>query len=81
MKTTIKTIAVCALVIGAFCFGKATGEFPELKAAKKSLNEAKTHLKNAARDFGGHRTKAADAVDKAIEEIDKAITYGDTHND
>ena len=81
MKTTLKTVAVCALVIGSFCFGRAMAEFPELNAAKKSLMDAKNHLNNAKRDFGGYRAKASDAVDKAIGEIDKAITYGDSHND
>jgi len=69
----LRSVAICALVIGAFCFGKAVAEFPELQAAKKDLMQAKTHLNNAKRDFGGHRAKAADAVDKAVEEIDKAI--------
>jgi hypothetical protein len=78
---TVKTIAICALVVGAFCFGRAMAEFPELNAAKKSLLDAKNHLNSAKRDFGGYRTKAAEAVDKAIEQIDKAITYGDSHND
>jgi hypothetical protein len=77
MKTTFKTLAICALVVGAFCFGMAVPEFPELNAAKKSLIDGKNHLNNAAKDFGGHRAKAADAVDKAIKEIDEAILYGD----
>ena len=78
---TLKTTAICALVVLAFCFGKAAVEFPELNAAKKSLVDAKNHLQNAKRDFGGHRSKAADAVDKAVKEIDEAILYGDKHKD
>jgi uncharacterized membrane-anchored protein YhcB (DUF1043 family) len=77
MKTFMKTVAVGALVVGAFCFGKAVAEFPELQASKRNLMEAKNHLNKAAKEFGGHRAKAADAVDKAIEEVDKAILYGD----
>ena len=77
---TLKTLGVCALVVSAFCFGRAL-EFPELNAAKKNLMEAKTHLNNAKRDFGGHRAKASDAVDKAIKEIDEAILYGDKNKD
>jgi hypothetical protein len=77
MKTTVKVLTICILIVGAFCFGKASAEFPELQAAKRSLLDSKNHLNKAAREFGGHRTKAANAVDKAIEEIDKAILYGD----
>ena len=77
MKTTLKVAAICALVISAFCFGRAVAEFPEFQAAKTNLMQAKNHLENAKKDFGGHRAKAADAVGKAIEEIDKAVAYGD----
>ncbi|MBS1682148.1 MAG: hypothetical protein JST48_10570 [Bacteroidetes bacterium] len=78
---TLKTVAVCALVVAAFCFGKAAAEFPQLSAAKKSLIEAKNHLQMAKRDFGGHRAKAAEAVDKAVKEVDEAILYGDKKKD
>jgi uncharacterized membrane-anchored protein YhcB (DUF1043 family) len=77
MRTTVKVIAICAIIIGAFCFGRTSAEFPELQAAKRNLIEAKNHLNKAAKEFGGHRAKAADAADKAIEEVDKAILYGD----
>ena len=81
MKTKVKVVAICALVVGAFCLGMAAVEFPELNAAKKNLMDAKNHLQNAKRDFGGHRAKAADAVDKAVKEIDEAILYGDKNKD
>ena len=81
---TIKFFALSALVIGAFCFGKSLSrveikmaEFPELNAAKNSLLQAKSHLDKAAKDFGGHRAKAAEHADKAIKEIDEAILFGD----
>ena len=70
-------LAVCAVAIAAFCLGRASMEFPELNAAKRSLVEAKNHLNKAMKEFGGHRAKAADAVDKAIKEVDEAILYGD----
>ena len=81
MKNTLKIMGIAVLVVSAFCFGRSAVEFPELNAAKKSLMEAKTRLQNAARDFGGHRTKAAEAVDKAIKEVDEAILYGDKNKD
>ena len=79
MKTTLKTVAICALMISAFCFGKAAAEFPELNAAKRNLQQAKINLEKAATDFGGHKMKAAEAVEKAIKEVDEAILYGDKH--
>jgi len=79
MKNSIKAVAVCGLVVGAFCFGKAVAEFPELNAAKKNLLEAKNHLNAAASDFGGHRVKALESVEKAVKEVDEAILYADKH--
>jgi hypothetical protein len=81
---TLKMIALSAVVIGAFCFGKSLStvevkivEFPELNAAKKSIMEGKAYLQKAKKDFGGHRTKAAEYADKVIKEIDEAVLYGD----
>ena len=71
------TLAICALVVGAFALGRSFAEFPELNAAKNNLLESKTHLNNAKKEFGGHRKKALDLVDKAIKEIDEAVLYGD----
>jgi hypothetical protein len=84
MKSKVKTLAICALVIGAFCFGKSLTpgekkmfEFPELNAAKRDLLSGRGHLDKASRDFGGHRAKAVEHLDKAVKEIDEAILYGD----
>jgi hypothetical protein len=48
---------------------------PELKAALKALRNAKTRLQQAARDFGGHRTKAVEHTDEAIAEVEAAIAF------
>ena len=81
---TVKIFALSALVIGAFCFGKSLSkvetkivEYPELNMAKKDLMSGKSHLDKAAKDFGGHRSKASEYVDKAIKEIDEAVLFGD----
>jgi hypothetical protein len=55
--------------------GKTHEPHPELVAALKALNEAKLHLKYAARDFGGHRAKAAGLTEQAISEVEAAISF------
>jgi hypothetical protein len=77
MKTSLRLLAIGAMVVCAFCFGRSVAEFPELNAAKQKLLGAKTNLENAAKEFGGHRVKAIEATEKAIKEIDEAILYGD----
>ena len=77
---TLKVLALSAVIVGAFCYGKSLSkvevkmvEYPELNAAKRSLMDANSHLSKAAKDFGGHRSKAAEYVDKAIKEVDEAV--------
>ncbi|MBS1488943.1 MAG: hypothetical protein JSS93_00270 [Bacteroidetes bacterium] len=80
MKTTLKTMSVIALVAGAFCAGVAAAvEFPELTAAKNHMMQAKNNLQKAATEFGGHKAKSLEYLDKAIKEVDEAVLYGDRH--
>lgn len=71
---TIKTLAIGAALIGAFCFGKAYQEkHPHMNAAKTKLEEAKAQLQKAAHDYSGHRTKAVGFIDQALAEIAAGI--------
>ena len=76
---TLKLFAICTLLVGAFCFGKSLAptdvqeKHPEMMAAKKHLEEAKSNLKKAAHEYNGHRVKAIEATEKAIKEIEEGI--------
>ena len=48
---------------------------PNMKEALEHLEKAKASLKNATADKGGHRAKAIDLVDKAIEQVEKGIKF------
>ena len=48
---------------------------PEIRRAMKNLEQAKTNLQKADRDFGGHRTKAVEAIDSALAECKAALAY------
>jgi hypothetical protein len=48
---------------------------PELHKAMKELRDAKDHLEKAAHDFGGHRVKAIEAINHAIEEVHDAMEF------
>ena len=58
---------------GAGQNGKGREKHPELKKAMHNLEQAKSNLQKAARDFGGHRAKAAELTDEAIKEVQAAI--------
>jgi hypothetical protein len=46
---------------------------PRLHVALYELRHARTELKEAKHDFGGHRVKAIEALDVAINQIEKAL--------
>jgi len=43
---------------------------PEIVAALEAMRNAKDHLEHAAHDFGGHRVKSLEHLQKAIEEAE-----------
>jgi hypothetical protein len=48
---------------------------PHIHAAIKELKEARKDLTGADHDFGGHRVKAIEAIDHAIEQLEKALKH------
>jgi hypothetical protein len=48
---------------------------PHIHRALYELREARTELKEAAHDFGGHRKKALEAVNAAITQLEKALEF------
>ncbi len=50
---------------------------PHMQAALDYLRQAKSNLESATADKGGHRVKAIDLVNKAIDETKKGIDAGE----
>ena len=48
---------------------------PAIHAAIRELEHARTELKDAAHDFGGHREAAVKECDAAIEQLKLALKY------
>ncbi|HXA57091.1 MAG TPA: hypothetical protein VNU84_06605 [Candidatus Acidoferrum sp.] len=48
---------------------------PEIRAAMNSLERAKSHLQQAAHDFGGHRVDAIKAIDEAHHQLEICLQY------
>ena len=57
----------------------SVGDQPRMKEALEFLRSARSHLNNADADKGGHRAKAIDYVDRAIDEVNKGIEYDRAH--
>jgi hypothetical protein len=63
-----------ALVPLSFAAPRAAAEeHPRLHAALYEMRHARTELKEAKHDFGGHRAKAVEALDEAITQVEKPL--------
>lgn len=60
---------------GIFSLAAAPDQ-PHMQSALDLLRQAKTNLESATSDKGGHRVKAIDYVNKAIDETKKGIEVG-----
>lgn len=59
--------------------GAPSPEQPRMQAALDKLQSARSNLEAATDDKGGHRVKALDHVNKAIDEVKRGIEYDRTH--
>jgi hypothetical protein len=53
---------------------------PRLHRAMHELRQARHNLKEASGDFGGHRAEALRDVDRAIEQVERALRYSRHHS-
>jgi len=53
--------------------GRKGERHPEIRAALRHLNAAKASLQKGSHDFGGHREKALDLTNQAIQEAQQAL--------
>jgi hypothetical protein len=78
----MKRLLIVSGMFGAFILGLATPaltqmDHPRIRAAEEHLRLARVELANAAREYGGHRKKALEHVDKALEECHRAMEVAD----
>ena len=73
----VMMILVAGLVIGGVIVGYAIASQPHMEAALASLQSAKTELEVAKHDKGGHRVKAIELTNQAIEQVKKGIAAGE----
>jgi septal ring factor EnvC (AmiA/AmiB activator) len=68
---TIVSVALAVFVLAAVAV--RADDHPEMAAAKQDLQSARRHLQAASGDKGGHRERALDATNRAIEELNAAL--------
>lgn len=76
---TLTAGGLAAAVIATSSSSEATAapKHRKIKEALEALKDARVELKEAGHNFGGHRVKALEAVDAAIEQLRKALAFAD----
>lgn len=77
MRRTAIAIAV-AFVLGGLT-QRAFADQPKMEEALTHLRYALAALKTATHDKGGHRAKAVELTQKAIDEVNKGIEFDRKH--
>jgi len=77
LRLAIGTLAMAGVASLSFYAGTASaGErHPAINAAIDALSKARFDLQHAGHDFGGHRVKAIEATDAALEQLKICLKY------
>ena len=76
-------LVMLALLLGSVAFVSAASPAPDqprMQAARADLVAAKSELKRAEHNKGGHRAKAIEYVNAAIAEVNRGIAFDRRHN-
>ncbi len=80
MKLNLAALTLAVAVLGACAAaGSSRADQPNMEAALRSLQQAKQHLQAATHDKGGHRAEALQAVDRAINQVERGIAFDRQH--
>ena len=79
MNRKMQIAALGATLALGVAIGQALAAQPHMEAALTALQTAKSELKEAVADKGGHRVKAMADVDDAIREVRAGIDFAKTH--
>lgn len=79
----IAILSTLALFAGVSWFSvvhaQIAGHEPHMDAAMVHLRQAKAELEKATPNKGGHREKAIELVDQAMQQVEEGEKYGTEH--
>ena len=79
MKNVFKGIVITAALSAALAttafIGPAQADQPAMYSALHSLQDARDQLRLAEGDKGGHRERALDLINQAIDQVHQGIDY------
>jgi hypothetical protein len=78
----MKTLKTALIVVAVFAAMNATSikaDQPRMQKAIEYLRAARAEIQAASRTKGGHRTTAVEHINRAIQEVEKGISYDRQH--
>ncbi len=77
-RSTTLVAVVVAFILGS-ASQRAFAAQPKMEEALTHLRYALAALKTASHDKGGHRVKAIEFTEKAMEQVNKGIAFDNKH--
>ena len=78
MKRIFAVFVIVALLVSG-TVGICAADEPHMRAALERLREAREQLEKAEPNKGGHREKAIELIDRAMEQVKAGIEAGEHH--
>jgi len=78
-RSVIRGLLLVLLLVIGFVAGQLSAAQPQMQAALKNLRQARANLNNATADKGGHRERAIELVNQAIDQVEAGIAYDRRH--
>jgi hypothetical protein len=76
VNTIAAAVVALVLLVPRFAFSQ---DQPHMQEALRHLQAAAEELQKAEHDKGGHRAKALELTQQAIQHVNEGIRYGDSH--
>jgi hypothetical protein len=78
-RNVVRVLVLSLVLLAGFVAGQLSAAQPHMQAALSHLRAARRELDLASADKGGHRAKAIDLVNQAIDEAQKAMAFDRRH--
>jgi hypothetical protein len=78
-RSVIRGLLLVAVLVIGFVAGQLSAAQPHMQAALNHLKQARTSLNRATADKGGHRERAIELVNQAIDQVEAGIAYDRRH--
>jgi len=80
MRRSVVRVALLTLVLAVgFIAGHLSAAQPQMQSALKHLRAARADLNRATADKGGHRERAIELVNQAIDQVERGVSYDRRH--